>query len=378
VAETVQFVQSNPGKPKPTRRAAVDTTAPASAQEASCLVCGGAHAEQRFVQRGYPVFRCTGCGLEFVAPIPSPSELADYYNRGYAVPLERYAAAGRRNIARIVDLERWCPMRGRLLELGASYGHSLALARERGWEVVGVELSPAASAHARSHFGLDVFNCDLADAPLADGSFDAVIGWHVLEHVRNPKSQLLRLAALLKPGGTLGLRVPNIASFGARTAGQWWPWMCPPAHLWFFSSATLPRLLRDCGFEVREVKTLRGDGNNLYQYALMAAGSRLNDLRLRLSGGRRARTQAAGQGSPRDRISAAPSSGDEQAASSAPLPGAMPPADEPSGLLQAWLRLLTRAQPITDALARGTRPLIDPLERRGWGDELLVYARRIV
>ena len=50
---------------------------------------------------------------------------------------------------------------------------------------------------------------------------------------------------------------------------------------------------------------------------------------------------------------------------------------QPSGLLQAWLRLLDRAQPITDALARGTRPLMEPLERRGWGDELLVYARRV-
>ncbi len=289
----------------------MDTLVSSAVQAASCLVCGGTHAQQRFVQRGYPVFRCSGCGLQFVAPIPSSSELADYYNRGYAVPLERYAAAGHRNIARIVDLERWCPARGRLLELGASYGHSLALARERGWEVVGVELSPTASAHARSHFGLTVYNCDLVDAPLAEGSFDAVIGWHVLEHVRNPRDQLLRLAALLKPGGTLGLRVPNIKSFGARAAGQWWPWMCPPAHLWFFSSATLPRLLHGCGFEVNEVRTLRGDGNNLYQYALMAAGSRLNELRLRLSRG------------------------------------------------------------------RGTRPLMEPLERRGWGDELLVYARRI-
>jgi len=50
-------------------------------------------------------------------------------------------------------------------------------------------------------------NCDLADARLADASFDAVIGWHVLEHVRNPRDQLLRLASLLKPGGVLGLRV---------------------------------------------------------------------------------------------------------------------------------------------------------------------------
>jgi SAM-dependent methyltransferase len=355
---------------------AIQTIASSPGQSAGCLVCGGMHAEHRFVQRGYTVFRCTGCGLEFVAPTPSPSELADYYDRSYAVPLERYAGASARNLARITDLERWCPARGRLLELGASYGHSLALARERGWDVVGVELSPAASEHARTHFGLTVFNCDLPDAPLADGTFDAVIGWHVLEHVRNPKDQLLRLAALLKPGGVLGLRVPNIASFGARVAGQWWPWMCPPAHLWFFSSTTLPRLLHACGFEVNEVRTLRGDGNNLYQYALMAAGSRLNDLRLRVTSRGRGRSQSAGR---RDRRGATPSSrssGNQGAEFLAAAPGATPAQQEPSGLLQAWLRFLTRFQPITNALARGTRPLIEPLERRGWGDELLVYARR--
>jgi len=346
-------------------------------RSAGCLVCGGTDAKQRFVQRGYAVLRCTDCGLEFVAPTPSPAELAEYYDRSYAVPLDRYAAAGRRNLARIADLERWCPARGRLLELGASYGHSLALARERGWDVVGVELSPTASAHARTHFGLTVFNCDLADVPLPDGSLDAAIGWHVLEHVRNPKHQLLRLAALLKPGGILGLRVPNIASFGARMAGQWWPWMCPPAHLWFFSPTTLPRLLQACGFEVKEVRTLRGDGNNLYQYALMAAGSRLNDLRLRLRPHREAYTQPAARGEDKGAILHPSSPGNGGAMPSTPAAQTPPPPEELSGLLQAWLNLLERAQPITNALARGTRPLIESIERRGWGDELLVYARRM-
>jgi SAM-dependent methyltransferase len=339
-----------------------------------CIVCGSKQAKQRFVQRGYPVFRCTSCGLEFVAPIPSPSELADYYNRSYAVPLERYAAAGRRNIARIADVERWCPSRGRLLELGASYGHSLALARERGWDPFGVELSPTASAYARTHFGLSVYNCDLGDAPLADDSFDAVVGWHVLEHVRNPKDQLQRIATLLKPGGVLALRVPNIAGFGARVAGQWWPWMCPPAHLWFFSRETLPRLLRACGFDPLEVKTLRGDGNNLYQYALMAAGNSLNDLRLRLTPKKHA-TRGPQEGTAGS-TSAAPSSSPEGADLPPMSPDAMLPGQQASGLLQTWLRLLERAQPVTDALARGTRMLVEPLERHGWGDELLVYARR--
>jgi SAM-dependent methyltransferase len=322
------------------------------------------------------VLRCVDCGLEFVAPTPNPAELADYYDRSYAVPLERYAAAGKRNLARITELERWCPGRGRLLELGASYGHSLALARERGWDVAGVELSPAASTYARTHFGLTVFNCDLADVPLADGSLDAAIGWHVLEHVRNPRDQLLRLAALLKPGGVLGLRVPNITSFGARAAGQWWPWMCPPAHLWFFSSTTLPRLLQACGFEVQEVKTWRGDGNNLYQYALMAGGNWLNDLRLRLRSHGDADTRPASRGAT-ERVASPPSpSSTGDAMSTMTSPGAQGPSREPSGLLQRWLNVLERAQPITDALARGTRPLLEPIERRGWGDELLVYARR--
>jgi len=356
------------------RGAAVKAVAPQAAQHPGCLVCGGTRIEQRFVQRGYAVYRCIGCGLEFVAPTPSPSELADYYDQSYAVPLERYAAASQRNIARIADLERWCPERGRLLELGASYGHSLALARERGWDVVGVELSPTASTYARTHFGLSVYNCDLADVPLDDASFDAVIGWHVLEHVRNPRDQLLRLAALLKPGGVLGLRVPNIDSFGARAAGQWWPWMCPPAHLWFFSPATLPRLLGACGFDVKEVRTLRGDGNNLYQYALMATGAWLNDLRLRLRKGNR--VQSVGQAGDKDVRHPSSSPGNGSVISPAPAAAASSAPQDHSGLLQTWLDLLERAQPITNALARGTRPLIEPIERRGWGDELLVYARR--
>ncbi len=345
-----------------------------SSPDAACLVCGSAHIIQRFVQRGYPVMRCRSCGLEFVAPIPSADELGAYYDRSYAVPLERYAAAEKRNVARIADLERWCPGRGRLLEFGASYGHSLALARDRGWEVVGVELSPSASEHARTQLGLTVFNCDLAEAPLTDGSFDAVVGWHVLEHVRNPKIELQRLARLLKPGGVLGLRVPNVASFGARVAGEWWPWMCPPAHLWFFSRETLPRLLAACGFDVVEVRTWRGDGNNVYQYALMAAGNALNDFRLRLRGKPRAAPP------PMDPdlvpVAAMPASAEKSAPSaSASVPPQTTP-QKPSGLLQTWLGILERAQPVTDGFARATRFIVEPLEQRGWGDELLVYARR--
>jgi SAM-dependent methyltransferase len=211
--------------------------------------------------------------------------------------------------------------------------------------VVGIELSPTAAAYGRQHLRLDVYQSDLLDAPLAEGRFDAAVLWHVLEHTHDPRTQLDRLLALLRPGGILGLRVPNMHSFGARVAGRSWPWIAPPGHLWYFSPHTLPRLLARCGFEVLDVRTLRGDGENPYYHMLAGIGSRANALRRIL-----ARSRASS--------------------------GAAPGTPNPPQLQGAWLRLLGRARPVTAALARLTAPVVGPLEQAGWGDELLCYARR--
>ena len=348
-----------------------------------CLICASTAIHDLYFQNGYRVVRCAACGFAFVDPTPTPAELANYYAHGYAVPLERDAGNSARHAARIDGLERWQPRRGWLLEVGASYGHALAEARRRGWRVAGVELAPAAARYARERCGLAVFAGDLLDAPFADASFDAAIMWHVLEHTHDPIAQLRRMRALLRPGGVLGLRVPNAASFGARFAGRLWVWTSPPAHLWYFSPTTLPRLLARCGFEVLEVATLRGDGNNLYQHALIGLGGRLNDLRLHLTTGNPFDYAQGGQG-PRteNRPSQAvwqsprghPTASDRHMFDASYSPDAQPPASPE--LRGAWLRLLARTQPITDGLARLTRPLIESLERGGWGDELVCYARR--
>jgi hypothetical protein len=173
-----------------------------------------------------------------------------------------------------------------------------------------------------------------------------------LEHTQDPRAQLTRIHALLKPGGVLALAVPNIRSLGARLAGRSWPWIAPPAHLWYFSSTTLARLLSQCGFEILEIRTLRGDGNNLYQHLLIAFGSRINTMRYRIR--RRGVPSSA---------SSALSAGDK-------------PQNTPSGLQGMWVSLLARAQPCTDLLAKWTGGITERLEAAGWGDELICYARR--
>lgn len=319
----------------------------------ACLICSSRDCRPCHWVAGYTVYSCLVCGFQFVFPTPGKAELAEYYSQQYTVPFERYAMHQERNTARIVDLERWQAQRGQLLEVGASYGHSLAIARARGWQVRGVELSLDAVTYAQRVFGIEMWHGDVMEAPFTCQSFDAIMMWHVLEHTHNPRAQLEQMYALLKPGGLLGLRVPNRISMGARLAGRSWMWMCPPAHLWYFSPQTLTRLLRHIGFDILEAHSLRGDGNNVYQHALVAMGGRLNALRRRISRRRFASQKRAGQ-----------------PMSIEPVVAAAPQ------LVQQWRALLQRAQVWTDGLDRLTQPLLGPLEEHVWGDELLVYARR--
>ncbi|MEN9934585.1 MAG: hypothetical protein RLZZ387_1164 [Chloroflexota bacterium] len=326
---------------------------------AACPLCN-APARPLWEVAGHQVYDCGACGMRFVDPVPTAEALARHYAETYAVPLERYGRLRERHTGIIADVERWQPGRGRLLEVGASYGHQLQIARDRGWEVQGVELSPRSSAHARDVLDVPVHTGDLLGAPLAPGSFDAALMIHVLEHTRDPRRQVERLRELLRPGGVLGLRVPNARSLGARLAGRHWMWMCPPTHLWFFDIHTLPRLLRQCGLEVLEARAQRGDGLNPYQHALMALGWRLGELRRRISSspesGREGRGTRAASASQTSRTPSVP-----------------PPARPLAG---AWAALLRRALPVTDALDRTTAPLTGPLERAAGGDELVCYARR--
>ena len=80
----------------------------------------------------------------------------------------------------------------RLLEIGCGYGNLLKIARRRGAEAVGVNLSPEQVAYCRSQ-GLQAFCCnyrDLLGANDWQGRFDGVIANGSLEHWVQPEDVL--------------------------------------------------------------------------------------------------------------------------------------------------------------------------------------------
>lgn len=107
-------------------------------------------------------------------------------------------------------IERHRPERGRFLDVGCNMGMLLRHVRERGWEAVGVEPSPALHRIATEQLGLTVHNCYLDALPPSEhATFDVVALSDVFEHVTQPRELLRSVKALLKPGGLLFVKVPN-------------------------------------------------------------------------------------------------------------------------------------------------------------------------
>ncbi|MDE2023958.1 MAG: class I SAM-dependent methyltransferase [Gammaproteobacteria bacterium] len=147
-----------------------------------------------------------------------------------------------------------CQGPARLLDVGCGNGAFLCRALEMGIQVQGCEPDPAAAATCRN-MGLHVVAGDVWTAAYADGSFTYITLNHVIEHVTDPSRLLGKLLALLEPGGTLWLALPNPSALGLRLFRRGWKGLHPPFHLLIPSQRILREWLQHAGFtDVRFVR----------------------------------------------------------------------------------------------------------------------------
>ena len=128
--------------------------------------------------------------------------------------------------------------KGRILDIGAGVGDFLQVAKNDGWQTIGIEPSDKAKTIAKSK-GVS-FVEDLSK--LENNSFDIITMWHVLEHVPDLENQIKELKRLLKPNGTVIIAVPNFKSHDALHYGKYWAAYDVPIHLWHFSKTAIKKL----------------------------------------------------------------------------------------------------------------------------------------
>lgn len=239
---------------------------------AGCALCGAASSAPVYRLRGYQIRACGACGFLWNADFRGGGEAAGTFSRDYFLVHHRAGFAPQiadfRNdlslpvYARRLDALEARLGRGRLLDVGPGFGTFLRLARDRGWQVEGVEVSEFAAGQIRAAHGIAVFRGDLAGFPAAPGSFDLVTFWDSLEHVRHPRRDLETAFRLLRPGGLALLTTDNfdclIADLAAAAYRLSRGRVVYPVERVFidrnfacFTEASLRRLLAEVGF--REV-----------------------------------------------------------------------------------------------------------------------------
>ena len=235
----------------------------------ACLVCGCNRSAQLFTAtdrlyhttaKEFAVVRCQECGLARLDPQPAAGELRAYYPENYWFAPDESAAsrmeeAYRRLVLRdhvrfVTQALGGSRARGRLLDVGCGGGLFLGMMRERGYRVVGLDVSREAAAVAWKRQQAPAVCGDLANAPLGAGSFAGITMFHVLEHVHDPRAYLEAARELLAPDGRLVVQVPNAASWQFRVLGRWWNGLDVPRHLFDFRDRDVEKLLEACGLEV--------------------------------------------------------------------------------------------------------------------------------
>lgn len=222
-----------------------------------CPVCGAGYAERRFGVEGLasPVLVCTDCGTGRFHPLPSPAEIAAFYPPHYYGDLGRKFARPIELMLRVVTARYAAFLidglaRGaRVLDVGCGRGLTLASLAARGYEAHGFEITADAArgVDPRAHVRIAP---TLEDAGYPDAHFDAVVIWHVLEHVAEPRRTLETVRRIVKPGARIVVAVPNFSSLQARSTGADWFHLDPPRHLYHFPLEALRRLLASTGFVI--------------------------------------------------------------------------------------------------------------------------------
>jgi GT2 family glycosyltransferase/2-polyprenyl-3-methyl-5-hydroxy-6-metoxy-1,4-benzoquinol methylase/glycosyltransferase involved in cell wall biosynthesis len=231
-------------------------------EHVACNLCGADLPEILFEKQGYPIVRCTRCGLVYVNPRPAKEDLFsrysdEYFEKEYIPSMESvlHELMGYHDpiLSRIKEFKQ----NGRLYDVGCGPAFFLRRAIDFGWEVGGCDISAFAQRYARERFGIDIHCGEIAGLDLTEGHFDAVTYLDVVEHLRDPKSDLARGYRMVREGGVMVVSSPNVDGPSFRDLGSRWDAIGPEEHIYYFGPETITRMMMEVGFRDVDVDTDR-------------------------------------------------------------------------------------------------------------------------
>lgn len=251
--------------------------AQAQFERVACPLCG-AHRSDPYrrvrdllfhTEGSFTLVRCRECRLVYLNPRPCGDALAGHYPSDYfcyGSAMGDYSSPARAasgNAAIVMHLRRrqlesiTGPLNSQTHLLDVGCGANLFnyhLEKARGCRTVGLDFNAEVISRVRQRFGLDAVAASLPEADLPADHFDVVTMYEYLEHEPAPRRVLGEARRVLKASGYLAVETPDLSSGISKLFRGKWIQLDAPRHLALYDSATLRRLLEECGFEIIDLR----------------------------------------------------------------------------------------------------------------------------
>lgn len=248
---------------------------PLELERCACSLCSSNKFKtlMAFDQFGFPVgtVECEECGFVYTNPRPTEAYMKVFYERyfwfffqGRHKINERFFRRQQAREWAALKFSRCAPYLSKaksVLEIGAGSGLFLDQVRKNfpGTSVAGIEPDPQMSEYCRNELKLDVqtgFFQNYTDEKV----FDAIVLFHVVEHLFEFTNLFQFIRKHLAPGGVVIMEAPDVD-------GPWKTvYMIQLSHMHIFSTRTIKNLFLAKGFEVLQVSCLQNplDVSNVF------------------------------------------------------------------------------------------------------------------
>jgi SAM-dependent methyltransferase len=253
-----------------------------------CRLCGSGELHFFYAEgvgSSYKYYRCPNCRL--VNYDLSSGHDQEQYSERYVSPTDDTAKQNRDQRDSYEYLRRFVSPPGRMLDIGCFNAKILYLARNEGWDVQGLDLSPELAAKVKQEVDIDIAVEDfLAHEPTE--KYDVVILRHVLEHLVDPIQAMSKIKQLLNADGLALIEIPNIDGHSKRAKRLLWRLGLrhakgngpdrKPGHVHEFCRSSFHYLARKTGFEVVDWRTYSSNPVTSFLYARSGLGNKARAL----------------------------------------------------------------------------------------------------
>jgi 2-polyprenyl-3-methyl-5-hydroxy-6-metoxy-1,4-benzoquinol methylase len=235
-------------------------------QSVHCILCGGLMRRTGEDFTGKQIYKCDAC--EYVTtPLAAVADTVALYDNpeyfdGWGINLEfdyeRFEPSVHQQVDDYLRFIGAHTQGKSLLDIGTGHGLLPYMARAKGYDVEGTDLSKHVAEQVPLRAGFPIHHGTIEEIEFTR-KYDVITMLHVLEHTSDPVSTLKRASELLNPNGYLVVVVPNYQSLDSRIKdvlsklkmkSRPYKHLALGHHNWVFSIKSLEILGAKSGFRV--------------------------------------------------------------------------------------------------------------------------------